>query len=194
VFVDPLFHIVRHDPTAGTVGSIPCAGGLNTWWRNQHIDSAAATYNAFRMELRRLYHQVSMAAPKGGPNLHLTQLETYDFYERSLEVFHENPSMDADIPFDNVKFKGKPVVYDELMPNTEDNVAAQDNAETSWAMLNTKFFQVQYHTRRNFSPTNMQNPTNQDAKVSHILWYGAVLCSNRAKQGLLDGINSTVIV
>lgn len=192
VFVDPLFKIIRND-IAGSVSVGNIDQSTSSWWANQYAASVATAYVGFRNELRHMYHLCTLK-PGGAPNLHLTDMATFELYERSLEYFKQNTSMDADIPFDNLLFKGKPVTYDEYMPCTDAGTAAQNTASGSWAMINTKFFQIQYHKRRNFAPTNMQTPYNQDARVSHILWYGALVCSNRAKQGLLDTINTAVVV
>ena len=59
-------------------------------------------------------------------------------------------------------------------------------------MINTKFFGVKYDSQTNFKNTPFQQPVNQDAKVSHILWMGNTTISNRRKHGVLYNIASSL--
>ena len=98
----------------------------------------------------------------------------------------------ADIPFDNVGFYGKPWVWDEFMPDFQGGSVTQSTTSGSLVSLNMKFFSVKVHSGTNFAPTPFQKPVGQDAKVAHILWLGAVGCSNRRKQGVVGGIDTTI--
>jgi len=190
-FIDPIGKLVAYDPTASVaIGNI----NQNTysWWRNKATASAAASCAAVQQELRHLYNECSKG-PGGPPNLILSDQQTFEFYEYALALKHENPSYQkADIPFENILFRGHPLVWDEWVPNAKDGKETQEAADGTIYMLNTNFLQIQYHPRRNFAPTNMQQPENQDARVSHILWFGAAGCSNRKKQGVISGINTAL--
>jgi hypothetical protein len=112
-------------------------------------------------------------------------------YEAALAAAHRNPSYQvADIPFDNVGFYGKPVTWDEFMPDWFDGTVTQTKG--SWLMLNTQFWGIKVDKYTNFAPTPFIKPENQDAKTAHILWLGAVGTSNRRKQGVYGRIDETI--
>lgn len=189
--VDPLFLFVKKDPTTGTVGSINAAN--ETFWRNQQKQSAAASYAAFKKELRNLYNNCKKG-PGGPPTVHLTDQLTSEYYEEVLSASHRNPSYQkADIPFDAVGFKGHAMVWDEFMPNVMARTTTQLDTQGTWAMINPKFIKVKYDKHTNFVNGPFEKPVNQDGKVAHILWLGSHLCGNRKKQGVLYNINTTVV-
>jgi hypothetical protein len=190
-FIDPIGKLVYYDPSASvSIGNIN--QNTYTWWRNKKTASSAASCEAVQQELRHLYNECGKG-PGGSPNLIVSDQQTYEFYEYTLAKKHENPSYQkADIPFENILFKGQAMVWDEWVPNAKDGKVTQEAADGTIYMLNTNFLQIQYHPRRNFAPTNMQQPENQDARVSHLLWFGAALCSNRRKQGVISGINTAL--
>ena len=190
-FIDPLPLQVKYDPTTSTT-----IGNLNqstyTWWRNQLFNSISTTYAGFLKELRRLRNLCSKG-PGGSPDLHLTDQFSYELYEAALAASHRNPSYQtADIPFANVDFFGKPVVWDEFTPDVQGGSATQSSSSGTWWMLNSKFWGLKVHSETNFAPTPFVTPENQDAKTSHLLWLGAMGCSNRRKQGVMGGIDSTL--
>lgn len=191
VGVDPLFLFLKKDPTTSTV-----VGNINqstsTWWRNQIHSGGAATYAQFKKDLRKLNNNASKG-PGGAPNLHLTDQDTAEFYEEVLSSSHRNPSYQkADLPFDSVGFRGKPVVWDEFMPNVNDRNVTLVNTKGTWAMINTKFWKIKVDKHTNFVNTPFEKPVNQDAKVAHILWLGAACLMNRRKQGVMFNINTTI--
>jgi hypothetical protein len=189
-FVDPLPLQVMFDPTTSTsIGNIN--QNLNLWWRNQTKDfTALTTFAGFLKGLRNLRNNCSKG-PGGPPDLHLVTQGTEELYEAALAAAHRNPSYQvADIPFDNVAFYGKPVTWDEFMPDFGDGTVTQTKG--SWLMLNTKFWGVRVDAETNFSTTNFIKPENQDAKTAHILWLGALGVSNRRKQGIGGKIDETI--
>lgn len=191
-FIDPLPLLVAYDTSAAlTVGNI--AQVTNTWWKNQTSDfSAVSTYAGFLKKLRTLRNNTSKG-PGGPADLHLVTQGTSELYESALAASHRNPSYQvADIPFDNVAFYGKPVTWDEFMPDFYSGTVTQTKG--SWLMLNTKFWGIRVDKETNFSPTPFVKPENQDAMTSHILWLGGVGCSNRRKQGIGGGIDETITV
>ena len=190
-FIDPLPLMVKFDPTSSTV-----VGNINqstsAWWQNMTSTSTSATFAAFLVELRKLRLKCNRG-PGGKPNLHLVDENVYTLYEQALATKHQNPSYQkADIPFENIAFYGSPVVSDEIVPNVEATSATISTTAGTWYMLNTKFFAIKVHAATNFSPTPFQKPENQDAKVAHILWLGGFGCSNRRKQGVMGGIDTTI--
>lgn len=189
-FVDPLPLQVMYDPTsAATIGNIPQQ--TYSWWQNKTLDfSSYTTYAGFLKGLRKLRNDCSKG-PGGPPDLHLASQGTAELYEAALAAAHRNPSYQvADIPFDNVAFYGKPVVWDEYTPDAASGTATITKG--SWFMLNTQFWGVRVDKETNFAPTPFIKPENQDARTAHILWLGALGVSNRRKQGVGGNIDETI--
>jgi hypothetical protein len=190
-FIDPLPLLVKFDPTTSTV-----IGNINqstsSWWRNRTQTQASTTYAGFLKELRQL-RVLCGRGPGGYPDLHMVGEDVYTLYESALAAAHRNPSYKkADIPFDNIEFYGAPVVHDELIPDASGGSETQSTTSGTWYALNTKFFAAHVHAATDFTPTPFQTPENQDGKVSHILWLGAMGLSNRRKQGVAGSVDTTI--
>lgn len=188
-FVDPIAKQIAYDPTASVV-----VGNINqatySWWRNQTKNMNASTFKGFLKQLRTLRNDCSKG-PGGGPDLVLSSQGSAELYEAALADQHRNPSWQkADIPFDNVAFYGHPWVWDEFVPDAVNGTVTQTKG--SVYMVNTQFWGVRVDADTNFAPTSFVKPENQDAKTAHILWLGAVACSNRRKQGVGGNIDETI--
>ena len=190
-FIDPLPLLVKFDPTSSTV-----VGNINqltySWWRNRFSNSGGGTYSAWLKELRVLRIQCSRG-PGGSPNMHVTDENVYALYETALAASHRNPSYQkADIPFDNVAFYGKPVTYDERVPDVSGGSETVSASSGTWFMLNMDFLKIKVDRETNFAPTSFKTPENQDAKVAQILWLGGIGTSNRRKHGVMGSIDTTI--
>ena len=191
-FIDPLPLLVEYSPSS-TVGGI--SPTTETWWANQSTDDSSSTFAGFLKALRKMYNDCSKGGGggKGSPDLHLADQATFELYESALASLHQNTSyVNADIPFQNVQFKGKPVIWDELVPDArnDDLTPAGSNSGT-WYMLNTNFLGLAVDREHNFSVGSFVNPENQDSKTALVLWYGVHYVTNRRKQGVLAGITTT---
>lgn len=198
---DPIAKGISFTPTsAGTVGGVDQV--VNPWWQNKYYDmsSAAAgsgsptpqvtTFTGFLKALRHLRNECSKGIG-GPPNLFIANQGVYELYEAALASAHRNPSYQtADIPFDNVAFYGKPIVWDEFMIDAKTPSTAITYGTIY--MINTKYWQIKYHSGTNFVASPFQKPVNQDAKAAMILWLGALLNSNRRKQGVGGGIDMAI--
>jgi len=192
-FIDPLPLLVSYGGT-GTVGGI--AAGTETWWKNQTADDTSTTYAGFLKALRNMHNLCSKGGggAKGMPDFHLCDQYTFELYESALASLHQNPSyVNADIPFQNVQFKGKPVVWDEYVPDAKngDTTVGSSTDCGTWYMLNSNFLGVSFDRQHNFTVGDFVNPENQDAKTALVLWYGVHWVSNRRKQGVLCGITTS---
>lgn len=190
-FIDPLPLLVKYDPTTSTV-----IGNINqatySWWQNKTKNSTSSTYAGFLKELRAARNDASKGIG-GPPDFHVTDQATSELYIAALAASHQNPSYQkADIPFDNVAFFGKPCVWDEFTPDVQGGSETQSTTSGTWWNLNLKFIKVKVHSGTNFATTPFTKPENQDGKVAHILWLGAAGVSNRRKQGVIGGIDTTI--
>jgi len=190
-FVDPLPLLVKFDPTTATV-----VGNINqstySWWRNQLVSSSATTFAGFLKELDRLYN-LATKGPGGRPDLHLTDQFVFELYVAALRSQNRFTDYNkADIPFENVAFHGKPVTWDEFVPDAKNGTIASIPVASSgtWYMLNTQYFHIKHFV--DFEPTPFLKPENQDAKTAQIMWHGGTGVSNRRKQGVIGGISTTI--
>ena len=192
VFVDPLPLLVSYAGT-GTIGGI--VAGTETWWKNQSVDDSSSTFAGFLKALRNMYNLCSKGGggSAGTPDLHLTNQDTFELYESALAALHQNTSyVNADIPFQNIQFKGKPVIWDENVVDAKNaDVTPSGSDAGTWYMLNTNYLGLTVDSQHNFSVGDFVNPENQDAKTALVLWYGTHWVSNRRKQGVLSGITTT---
>ena len=106
---------------------------------------------------------------EGKPDLYITTEILKDAFERTLQTQARYMSKDlADAGFDNVLFKGCPVVSDDKQ--TAGYVDA----------LNTKYLDVLTHSRRNFTSPEWKSPIQQpDTATANIRWAGNLICKNR---------------
>lgn len=183
-FIDPLFKIVVKDPTASqTLGGVDSS--TNAWWRNQIVNSAATTLAAFLAELRKLhtYCQRGGGGADKSPDFHLADERTYNVYEQALALAHRNPSYQkADIPFENVMFKGAPVIPDELMPDLENG--STTISDGTWFMGNSAFMGFTYDSKKSFKMGPEVRPNNQLVTSSLMPVRGTHWCNNRRKLGV----------
>ena len=153
-------------------GGIPFA--TNAWWAATETNLAGALTLA---SMGTLYNDVSVGNDQ--PTILMTTQAGYEAYEALLTSNVRYTDTDvANAGFQNLMFKGAPVVFDDDCPPGE------------MYMLNTKYLQLVGHSDVWFKPTPFVRPTNQDAVFSQILCYGQLTVSNRSRQGRLHGITN----
>lgn len=188
VFIDPLPKFVSGAPTSSlTVGGVNQSS--NTWWRNQVRDSVSTTtLAAWLADLRRLH----VLCQRGGggadkaPDFHITDERLYNVYEKALALTHRNPSYQkADIPFENIMFKGAPVVFDELIPDIKSGSTTMTYG--TWYMLNSAWMGFAYDNAKSFKLGPTIRPNNQLVSTALMPVRGAHWVNNRRKLGVNIG-------
>lgn len=157
--------------STGTYGNINPT--TDTWW--------ASTESAFVAnlvdELSTVYFSVSKGATDK-PNLGVTTQAVYEQLFQEIDpVLQLTDTSMGDVGFENIKFRGMTVVFDE------------DCTSQTFYFINTKYVKLYYHKAKNFEMRPMQSPVNQDSMLSHIIWRGALTCSARKRQAKLTGIS-----
>jgi hypothetical protein len=156
------------DSTSTNIGGIDQTS--DTWWAPGHKNTTAGALTLAQM--RTAYNTVS--AGNDQPNVILTTRTLFEKYEDLLQPQERfMDSKTADGGFQNLLFKGAPIVYDNY-------VTAGD-----MYFLNTKYIRLVGHSENWFKPTPFVRPNNQDARYAQILCYGELTVSNRARQGVL---------
>jgi hypothetical protein len=187
-FIDPLTKLVDFAPsTSRSIGGIN--QNSNSWWRNQFLDGDATTLAAFLSELRVLH----VRCQRGGggqdrsPDFHICEERTYTCYERGLALAHRNPDYNkADIPFDNILFKGAPVTHSELAPDVK--TGSTTVTKGTWWMCNSAYMGFDYDKAKSFKLGASVRPGNQLVTTSLMPVRGATWSNNRRKLGVLGDI------
>ena len=129
--------------------------------------------------IREMYGKCSIDNDK--PDLIVCPQNIFDAYEESLSAqkrFGASDESLADAGFNNLLYRGTPVVVDDHCPAGK------------MFFLNTKYLKFRHHADRNFSFQGFQKPVNQDAAVGHIYWLGALVCSNPRMLGKVTNLPS----
>lgn len=207
--LNPLGYFLRKanatDPTTGgNVGNI--AGATYSWWRHKTavLDSGTAdTGNAFalnvssyaglKVALRRLYNHCSRGSG-GSPNLGVADQVTFETYENALDtqVRYTNTRL-ADMGFDNIKLRGATLIWDEVVPDIDQGIAAGASGFTGTVfLLNTNFYKLIIDSETDIITTPFVSPENQDIKSAKILFMGNAAVSNLRKHGVAYAINQSI--
>jgi hypothetical protein len=162
-------HLVAGHPNDTTIGGINPT--TNAYWAS-YREATAEVLSIGRMS--SAYNTVAEGADQ--PNIILTTQALYEKYEALLQPqLRFADAGTADAGFQNLLFKGAPVMYDTYV-----------DAGYMY-FLNTKYLRLVGHSDNWFRPTPFVRPNDMDARYAQILLYGALTVSNRKRQGVLTG-------
>lgn len=166
--------------SAGTYGNINRTN--NSWWGAQEVAvSASLVVEGGSTSLQRSYDLASKGGGRMSPDLGLTTRIIYE----ALESFFTPDRRYADgklanFGFDSLRFRGNcDVTWDE------------DCTAQTFFFLNTKTFKFVTHPARNFKVDGPKRPTNEDSKIWHILWAGALTCNEPRRNAKLTSITNS---
>lgn len=160
--------------SGSAIGGINQGGAGNGFWAPTQTNLGGALSLA---GMGTIYNTISVGNDQ--PTMICTTQTGYESYEALLTSNVRYTDTDvANAGFQNLMFKGAPIVFDANCPANE------------MYFLNTKYMQLVAHTDVWFKPTPFVRPTNQDAVFSQILCYGQLTASNRNRQGRLFGITN----
>jgi hypothetical protein len=155
--------------SGNTVGGINSATAGNEFWRSYEENTAGALTLP---QMTTAYNSTSVG--NDHPDVILTTQTLFEKYESMLtQQLRYTDTKTADAGFQNLLFKGAPIMYDVHAP-----------AGTMF-FLNSKYLKLVGHSDKWFKQTDFVRPENQDARFALIMCYGNLVCSNRAKQGKL---------
>lgn len=161
--------LVAGHPNSTAIGGINPT--TNAYWAS-YREATAEVLTIGRMSTA--YNTVSEGADQ--PNVILTTQALYEKYEALLQPqLRFADAGTADAGFQNLLFKGAPVMYDTYVDSGY------------MYFLNTKYLRLVGHSDNWFRPTPFVRPNNIDARYAQILLYGALTVSNRNRQGVLTG-------
>lgn len=163
-----------------TYGGIDSSTALNAFWRNQWIGTVGSFATNGVSKMRKLFNTCSRGKDK--PTLIMTDQSVYEAYEQTLQnVLTIYDQKMADIGFMALVYKGVPVIFDEDITNSFAGYMY---------MLNDTYMKLVFGKGRNFQVSPFIRPDNQDAKVAQVLVYAQLVQSNRARQGVMNGITT----
>lgn len=168
------------EASQGTLGGI--SKTTYDWWRNRRsapsYSGAPYDYNERPLTKEMITFKNNVSKGLARPNLIVTTQTLYEAYEKEnhdlLRLSTARDTSMLDVGFDNQKFKGVTMVWDEI---------ATANL-MYW--LNTEYMGFVIHSRRNFAMTPFVKPHNQDAKTAQMLFAGNMTASNCRFLGVQD--------
>jgi len=151
----------------GTLGSI--AGATSTFWQATVTASGVFATQGLT-DMSTAYYAVSGGLHEDNPTHFLTTKTIWQKFEQtSLPIERIQNSMTANAGFENLTFKGKPVIYGNFI------------SSGLLFGLNMNYNQLIVDTETDFSTTSFVHPTNQTSKVAFILWRGNMITTNRRR-------------
>ena len=196
----PLAAIIDITPTRSRtdIGNI----NPNTYgfWANQANSSTATTFAGYKQELNNSYNDCAKGTG-GSPDLFVSDQVAWETYWNSLQsqeryVVDDKRTLDVLGGSEALKFRGAAWIWDEVCPDTETNAEVVDAVGTHTVstvfMINSQTLEFVTGAGKNWKTTPFVRPENQDARVAQAIWYGALTCNNRRKNGQLYGISKSI--
>lgn len=171
-----LAHIIQTNGE-GTVGGINST--TYTFWRNQYREAAGTdtiSKSTIKGEMNALW--LDCCRQNEHPDLIVSSNDFFSMYWESLQDLQRYASADtAEAGFNMLKYVGADVIYDS-------NSNFSSTAEKMY-FLNSEYLELVVHKNCNWTTQDEKTSVNQHAVVIPIFWMGNLVCSNRARQGIL---------
>jgi hypothetical protein len=192
------------DPTgstpSATIGGIDQSAGINSWWRNTQGASGAS--NTYQKVMDEIYGQrlTAMNTAQGdGPDIGICGLETFEYIHRhrvakGTHDFVPSKVMNL-LGWDGTQIThlfGMDVIWDS---GVLDLSLGSGTAEDTFYGINSKHFFFAVHEDRNMEISeqiDFMETKGQDAIGLVIQCMGNFVCTNRAKNFVLHGIEKNI--
>lgn len=160
----------------GTVGGINSA--TYTWWRNQYKEMTGTnSTTAIQADMNALWLNTVRGADK--PDLIVSTHDLYAAYEATLQSNQRyTDSKMAALGFEALKYKSADIIFDS------DSTNFTTTGERMY-FLNTDYLKLVQHSDAQWTQDDQKVPVNQDAVIIPIYWMGQLVCTNRARQGIM---------
>lgn len=169
-------HINR--PTAYTSsadGIVEVASTGNTWWGPKYLDGLEPAEVNLVSEMKKLYN--SLHNNQEPPDLIISDQSLFEIYEDfaldASQIIKEGGSQLADLGFEVLRFKGKPMVWSSAM------------TASHMFMLTTAYIEWVFDPMLWFSMTDWKPIALQGERIAHILSASNLICSQMRRQGRL---------
>lgn len=154
---------------SGTEGQVN--GTTNTWWRAVVNTGGSFAAGTGRSQLVNTINTLSKRKPVGMPELLLSDQTSYEAYEGILVNQYRFEGSSADVGLKTLTFKGIPWMW-----------SVQATSGVIY-ILHSDAIKLYTDSATDFLWTGFKVPTNQDAKVGHILLTVALATCARRKLG-----------
>jgi hypothetical protein len=173
------------DPSVGDLGGIDVS--TSAYWAAK-VKAASASNTLTLADMSSIYNTTSEG--NDHPDYCVTTQTGFEAFEALLTslVRYEDTKM-GEQGFQNLKFKGVPIAFDDDVEGG-DAGATTIYQESPMFFLNTKYLELSKLAGKWFSPSELLQPTNQDAFYKHLVCYGNLTVSNRSRQGVLYDIHA----
>ena len=159
--------------TTGTYGEI--SKDTYSWWRG----NLNSTGGAFSMDMLQARYGACSDGPLQ-PDLIVTTQAVYDKIWLRVQPQQrgnlDNTPALAKVGFTGINFNKATILVDKYCPTGHIYI------------LNTDFWKLVVHKKRNMFWTSTKIPINQDAWVRQLLWAGALLCTGPRWQGQITSV------
>lgn len=157
----------------------------NTFWRSSP-DTTTTT-----LTMPALQSQFSQCTVGGrAPTIIISRADQYNRFWNMNQVSQTFPTMPggtdeqlARAGFHNQLFNGVPWVIDSHIPDGS-------GTNSRIYMLNEDYWHWVVNSRADFYMEPFQQSQTQDAITAKLLWYGNLICTNVARQGLIQNVAS----
>ena len=152
----------------------------NAWWQANYKAMTTNPEVNLLSDMKNLYNTCSKHI--ASPNLIITTQEWFELYEDFAldisQIVKEESTHLADLGFDVLRFKGKPMVW-------TDSAKQYSTAYNQMLMLNTDFIEVVYDPDLWFAMSNWKEIPLQSERIAHILCACNVIGTQPRRQGRL---------
>lgn len=172
--------IITTDGT-GTVGGINSS--TYTFWANQFREISGTnswTKSTIKGDMNALW--LSCVRGSDIPNLIIS---TNDFYAAYWEGLQDLARYGDPTPKSTSNILGPALKYANGADIVFDNNSNFTATGEKMYFLNLNYLSLCVHRQANWSQMEDKVPTNQDAVLIPVIWQGQLVCSNRARQGIL---------
>jgi hypothetical protein len=158
----------------GTLGTI--AGATDTFWQSTVTASGAFATQGLT-DMTTGTYAVSSSSVVDNPTHYVTNKTIFQKFEQTrLPLERISNTLTANAGFENLTFKGKPVIY------------GNDIGSGLLFGLNMNYIYLAVDSETDMVTTPFISPTNQTVKVAYILWRGNMITNNRRRHFKLTGI------
>lgn len=159
----------------GTLGSI--AGATDTFWQSTVTASGAFATQGLT-DMTTAYYAVSSGSNIDNPSHFMTNKTIFQKYEQTRLPLERIANVaSANAGFENLTFKGKPLMYGEYI------------GSGLLFGLNLNYIKLCVDSATDMVTTDFYHSTNQMNRVAYILWRGNLITNNRRRHFKLTGIS-----
>jgi hypothetical protein len=184
--------IVAEDPTADTLHNI--ASATYTWWRNQYLDyDDTSTVDDFSSDgdewMNNMVNKCSKGQRMESPNIILCGQGVWEaYFVTTVEQRRVTNKTLGDAGFQNIEFRGIPMVWSPQIAPTDGNATSGTNHGTMY-FINTRYLKFKYDPSMFFDMTEWKAiPEQVNDRVAQIITGGNLMTNRRRAHGVIFDI------